>query len=77
VVLVAGVVSAAWARRLGHSVVVRRLSSGWPCAPAWVVSVPVGGWRAVSAGQVLVRGGGGVRGVASGLRALGVVAAAG
>ncbi len=73
---VASAFAAAWARRLGHSVVVRRLSSGWPCAPAWVVSVPIAVWGLSSAhGQVLVAGGGGVRGVAASLRALGFVSA--
>jgi len=74
--VVASAFAAAWARRLGHSVVVRRLSSGWPCAPAWVVSVPLAVWGLSPAhGQVLVAGGGGVRGVASALRALGLVSA--
>jgi len=73
---VASAIAAAWARRLGHSVVVRQLSSGWPCAPAWVVSVPIAVWGLSPAhGQVLVAGGGGVRGVASALRALGFVSA--
>jgi hypothetical protein len=55
-----------WAASLGIAVVVR---SG-PCS-SWRVSVPVAVWPSVTFGQVLLVGGGGVRGVASALRVLG------
>jgi hypothetical protein len=66
-----------WASLLGRSVVVRRAALGWPCRPAWVVSVPVLAWPgSQSSGQVAIRGAGGMRGVAACLRALGFVSAA-
>lgn len=72
---VASAFAAAWARRLGRSVVVR-LVSGPPCRPAWVVSVPISVWApSAHHGQLLVAGGGGVRGLAAALRALGFVTA--
>lgn len=66
-----------WAALLGRSVVVRRVALGAPCRPRWVVSVPVAVWAGSAPfGQVAVRGGGGMRGVASCLRALGFSSAA-
>jgi len=72
---IAAAFARSWSAQLGRSVVVRRLSSGWPCAPSWVVSVPVAIWQSPPAGQLVIRGGGGMRGVASALRALGFVSA--
>ncbi len=75
--IVAGTFATAWAGRLGRSVLVRRVAPGAPCRPAWVVSVPIALWSpSPHHGQVLVAGGGGVRGVAASLRALGFVPAA-
>jgi hypothetical protein len=64
----------AQARLLGRSVVVRPCHLGAPCQPSWRVSVPVSVWApSPSFGQLLLVGGGGLRGVASALRVLGFV----
>ena len=63
--------AAQWAAALGRSVVVRRVALGAPVRPSWVVSVPVASWPGAQHGQVLVVGGGGMRGVAAALLALG------
>lgn len=64
---------------LGRSVVVRAGPVIGGRVTSWRVSVPVLVWLGSEArlsGQLLIQGGGGVRGLASSLRALGFVSAA-
>jgi hypothetical protein len=73
---VASVFARSWSRLLGRSVVVRPGPVIGGQVRSWRVSVPIALWPSSSAGQLLVRGGGGIRGVAASLRALGFVSAA-
>ncbi len=72
---VAAAFARSWAGQLGQSVAVRPGPVIGGRVRSWRVSVPVAVWPSASAGQLLVRGGGGVRGVAASLRALGFVSA--
>ena len=72
---VASVLARSWTRQLGRSVAVQPGPVISGRVRSWRVSVPVSAWAgSASAGQQMVRGGG-VRGVAASLRALGFVAA--
>jgi hypothetical protein len=76
-IAVASVFARSWSRLLGRSVFVRPGPVIGGSVRSWRVSVPIAVWPSASAGQLLVQGGGGgVRGVAAALRALGFVSAA-
>jgi hypothetical protein len=73
---VASAFARSWAGQLGRSVAVRPGPVIGGRVRSWRVSVPVLAWAgSFPAGQLLVLGGGGLRGVAASLRALGFVSA--